>query len=668
MSILLEPIKWLLILLDLSVFFVSFKWVPLVKKLLSGEFGHKLRSVPVADDESHRVAAAAYRDNLVERPYPGVDSLYDLTKDAFEKYASRPCMGTREFLGQHEGNPKVKAFGPNLKWRTYAEVGTEALKFGAALRSVGLTAAPKNTTLEKLKTPCAFAIFENTCAEWMIAAQGCFSQAMIVTTIYATLGMDAVIDAVNDGVISAILCNKTNVKVLVSRIKEMKTLKTIIYTNDLIAPGDETALPAAPKGVSILSFDDFVASGSTDEFPPTPPTSDTTAVIMYTSGSTGKPKGVVVTHANLLSAIAAGQIAFSLSDEDKYLGYLPLAHIMELMVEFSTLSSGASIGYADPKTLTSTGSYPIGAIEEFTPTLMVAVPKIWDIIKKAVQTKIEKGSPVVKFLFDVAFQARKFAFEHGYDTPLFRAIIFKKMEAVVGGNMRMALSGGGPLNSEVQVFVRTCFGMPLVQGYGLTETCAGLTIQAEDDFRFGIAGALIASCEVKLLSTPDINDKAGFPYLSTDKKDVEGNPVFGRGEILIKGNNVAVGYYMEPEKTKEVFRDDGFFHTGDIGQFMDDGSIRIVDRAKNLVKLKGGEYIAVENMEMVYGNSKFVNAVDGGICCYGDGDMDRPIALMQISEPFIMEWAKENGVSGNFAVVMESKELMDAVMNDFVAE
>ena len=162
MSILLEPIKWLLILLDLSVFFVSFKWVPLVKKLLSGEFGHKLRSVPVADDESHRVAAA-YKDNLVERPYPGVDSLYDLSKDAFVKYASRPCMGTREFLGQHEGNPKVKAFGPNLKWRTYAEVGTEALKFGAALRSVGLTAAPKNTSLEKLKTPCAFAIFENTC-------------------------------------------------------------------------------------------------------------------------------------------------------------------------------------------------------------------------------------------------------------------------------------------------------------------------------------------------------------------------------------------------------------------------------------------------------------------------------------------------------------------------
>lgn len=90
---------------------------------------------------------------------------------------------------------------------------------------------------------------------------------------------------------------------------------------------------------------------------------------------------------------------------------------------------------------------------------MAAVPKIWDIIKKAVKAKIDKGSPVVKFLFEVAFETRSFAIEHGYDTPLFEALIFKKMAAVLGGRMRLALSGGGPLNSEVQEFVRTCFGM-----------------------------------------------------------------------------------------------------------------------------------------------------------------------------------------------------------------
>merc|ERR1712038_1591540 len=121
-------------------------------------------------------------------------------------------------------------------------------------------------------------------------------------------------------------------------------------------------------------------------------------------------------------------------------------------------------------------------------------------------------------------------------------------------------------------------------------------------------------------------------------------------------------------ETKEVYDEDGFFHTGDIGQFMNDGSIRIVDRVKNLVKLKGGEYIAVENMEMAYGNSGFVDAIAGGICCYGDGDMDRPIAMMQLNEVVAMQWAKDNGVSGDFEAVKKSKGLYDAVLVDMKKE
>lgn len=136
----------------------------------------------------------------------------------------------------------------------------------------------------------------------------------------------------------------------------------------------------------------------------------------------------------------------------------------------------------------------------------------------------------------------------------------------------------------------------------------------------------------------------------------------------MKGPSVSLGYYMMLDKTKEVFRDDGFFHTGDIGQFLADGSLRIVDRVKNLVKLKGGEYIAIENMEMAYGNSKYVDAIAGGICCYGDGDMDRPIALLQLSEPNAMAWAKANNVTGDFATVKASKGLYDAVIADLKNE
>lgn len=184
------------------------------------------------------------------------------------------------------------------------------------------------------------------------------------------------------------------------------------------------------------------------------------------------------------------------------------------------------------------------------------------------------------------------------------------------------------------------------------------------DLRPGICGVPIPSVEVKLRSVPDINDKTGAPYLKTDTRDVDGNKICGRGEILVKGNSVSLGYYRMPEKTKEVFGEDGFFSTGDIGQFMEDGSIRIVDRVKNLVKLKGGEYIAIENMEMTYGNSSFVDAIAGGICCYGDGDMDRPVALMQLNEVVAMNWAKENGVSGDFDTVKKSKELNAAVLKD----
>lgn len=661
-EILLFPLKVLLIGLDLAITLVTFGWVGAVQKALTPE---PLRTVPVDGDEAHRVDPR-YKGKLLTTPREGVETLYDLSKDAFARYGSRQCMGVREFLGQKSA--KVKHFG-GITWRTYAEVGTISRKFGAALRKEGLVPAPDKTTLAKIKTSCSLAIFENTCPEWLIACLGAFTQSIIVTTIYSTLGLEAVIDAINEGSISAVVCNKINIQKLVDRIKDMPTLKTIIYTNDTIAPDDKTVVPNAPKGIKIVEFHEFADSGNIAAFPACPPKADTCAVVMYTSGSTGKPKGVIIPHRTLVGACASGEVALGIKKgEDIYLGYLPLAHILELMAEFCMISQGCCICYADPKTLTTTGAYPIGALEQYGPTVMAAVPKIWDVIKKGVQAKVAASSPVARFLVDTAFQARTFAINHGYDTPLFKALVFKKFSKVVGGRLRFALSGGGPLNAEVQEFIRTCFGCPLVQGYGLTETCAGLTIQDTKDLRPSIAGFAIPSVEIKLESTPDVNDKSGNPYLSTDRADVMGNPIFGRGEILVRGTNVSMGYYQEPEKTKEDFRDDGFFLTGDIGQFMSDGSIRIVDRKKNLVKLKGGEYVALENMEMVYGNSSFVDAIGGGICCYGDGDMDRPVALMQLSEPISMKWAKANGVSGEFNDVKASKELHDAVMADMVKE
>jgi long-chain acyl-CoA synthetase len=193
-------------------------------------------------------------------------------------------------------------------------------------------------------------------------------------------------------------------------------------------------------------------------------------------------------------------------------------------------------------------------------------------------------------------------------------------------------------------------------------------MQDMNDTRMGIAGMPVTCCEIKLVSTPEVGDKAGQPYLSTDRFDVEGNPIFGRGEIITRGTSVSCGYYMQPEMSKEEYREDGWFYTGDIGQFMNDGSLRIVDRKKNLVKLKGGEYVALEKMEGVYGNSNFVDAIAGGICCCADGDMDRPVAIMQLNATVSMTWAKANGLAGDFDTVKDSKELYAAIMKDMHAQ
>jgi len=164
--------------------------------------------------------------------------------------------------------------------------------------------------------------------------------------------------------------------------------------------------------------------------------------------------------------IAAADIVLPIQKgKDCYLGYLPLAHILEILAEFTMISMGCTICYADPKSLTSTGSYPIGALEAYSPTLMAAVPKIWDTIKKGVLAKIASGPKVTGIIAKTALQWRAFAVNHGFDTPFFNLLVFKKLKKAVGGRLRYALSGGGPLNAEVHEFIRTAFGISFVQGY-----------------------------------------------------------------------------------------------------------------------------------------------------------------------------------------------------------
>ena len=328
-----------------------------------------IRSVPVGDDPSDRVHPD-FVQGLHTKPSSGASTVYEIILNSIQKYPNEICFRNRKFLRMKSS--RVKEFAPDPIELTYRQVGLMSHRFGAALRSKGMVPSQTITNLEKNTAPCRMAIFENTCPEWMIAMMGAMTQSVAVVTVYATLGIDAVGDSINDNTITTIVCNKTNVKTILEKAKDMPSLKVIVYTNDSIASDDiSIELPSPPKGIEVFSFESFLNLGDTDAYPAMPPSPETTAVVMYTSGSTGKPKGVIMTHANVVAAVSNPDYIIDFSPRHRYLAYLPLAHILELVVELTMVMNGCSLNYADPRTLSSTGSYPTGAMEFYKPHVMV---------------------------------------------------------------------------------------------------------------------------------------------------------------------------------------------------------------------------------------------------------------------------------------------------------
>lgn len=237
-----------------------------------------------------------------------------------------------------------------------------------------------------------------------------------------------------------------------------------------------------------------------------------------------------------------------------------------------------------------------GGLQSFRPTLLVAVPKIWDILKKGVEDGLSKKPGIIRSFVQFGFSWRAYMIDCGVDSLVFRALFQKLFSPILGGRSRIFATGGGPIASEVQTFIRTLFCVP-------------------------------------------------------------------------RGWSVSAGYLKRPEKTKAEFDENGFFHTGDIAIVLPDGTLKIVDRLKNLVKLKGGEYIAIEAMEKEYSESIFVNGINGGIMCYGDGSMDRPVALVQANVPPIKNWARENGIDvSDIEAVLRNDAVCKMVLNDLNRE
>lgn len=426
-------------------------------------------------------------------------------------------------------------------------------------------------------------------AHWLAMSHGATSQSIPIATAYDTLGEEGLKHSLVQTGAKAIYCDAHLLPTLLNPLKEAKEIKYVVYNSDTDAKqADIKKLKVEFDYLEILSFEDLRKLGESNPVDTVPPEPEDLCCIMYTSGSTGTPKGVPVKHKAVVAAIAGVDtiIGAYLGPGDALLTYLPLAHILEFVFENACLFWGGTMGYGNPKTLSDSSVRNCkGDIREFRPTILVGVPAVWESVKKGIIAKVNQGSFVVKNLFWGALAAKGFLMSTGLPgTAILDALVFKKIKDATGGRLRLCMNGGGPIAKDTQRFISLAI-TPMIGGYGLTETTAMGALTDPLHWTDDALGDIPSSIEIKLVDFPD----AG--YYSTNQRP--------QGEILIRGDSVFKGYYENEKETKESLTEDGWFKTGDIGEWDSNGHLKIIDRKKNLVKTLNGEYIALEKVGLL---------------------------------------------------------------------
>jgi long-chain acyl-CoA synthetase len=557
-----------------------------------------------------------------------MDAIFDYVSN---KYQDKDCLGTREILAEEdEVQPNGKVFRKfvlgNYNWCTFAEFEQNAAELSQGLIQLGLKAKEN------------VAIIAETRAEWLTTAYACYKNNLAVVTIYTNLGNDGIEHALMETEASCVFCShETLPKLATVSSKCTQYLKNIVVMSSQLKNSfdstqvDPSINVRSYESVSKLGAAQILANNVTIN----KPQANDCAIIMYTSGSTGKPKGVMLSHCNLISAMSSLINIAQFKPNDRYIGYLPLAHVLELLAETSCLLYGIKVGYSSPNTLTNKSTKVKSGVKGdsnlLRPTLMCAVPLILERIYKSIVDTMRRQGWAVEELFHYFVSYKMKWQDRGFDTPFLNKTLFRKLRYFLGGRVRLMLTGGAPLSPDTHSLSRTCLCLPVMQGYGLTETTACATVTSPIDRKTGRAGAPLLDVKIKLVNWEEGN------YRITD----EPNP---RGEIHIGGHNVALGYYKNKEKTEEDFYDDEdlrWFRTGDIGEFDKDGVIRIIDRKKDLVKLQGGEYVSYGKVESVLKTHALIES----ICLYADPTTDYVVAVAVPNQPALKELAESMAIT-----------------------
>ncbi|KAJ7161218.1 long-chain-fatty-acid-CoA-ligase [Mycena filopes] len=577
---------------------------------------------PTAPNEgpTRRLAIAA--DKLVTRPFDGIDTVFDVLRYAAKTHGTRDALGWRDIVDVVEEAKEVtktvdgKEVKETKKWKYFQLSGYQYISYVQLQERVEELA--KGLVGLGLGTEDVFNIYAATSVNWQLMAHACGSISTTIATAYDTLGPAGLTHSLNEPNCAALFTNAELLPTLLAVLPNTPSVKTVVFDGD--ASAKLLAQLAEARGdITVISVEDLRKRGQAAkdvDLESRRPKPETVSCIMYTSGSTGAPKGVVITHANLIASVGAVYtlLGHHLTPDDAYLAYLPLAHILEYIVELCMLFVGMPTGFGRIKTLTDASVRNCeGDIKAFRPSVMVGVPAVWEQIRKGIVGKVQAGGAVRSSVFRGAVEAKK------RGTPglgrLADSVILSGVRAATGGRLRIGMSGGAAISRETQEFLSVALVM-LLQGYGMTESCGMCAVMPPEVFRYDTVGLPMPSIEIKLRDVPE----AGYFSCGREGATEE------RGEVCIRGPSVISGYYKRPDLNSDetIFAGDGWMRTGDVGRWNDDGTLSLIDRIKNLVKLAGGEYIALEQLESTYKACNYV----ANICVHATQDAKAPIAII----------------------------------------
>lgn len=473
------------------------------------------------------------------------------------------------------------------------------------------------------------AIISNNRPEWNFCDYGCQQANIVTVPIFPTISNTDLQFILNHGDVKVIFISDQCIyKKLLEIEKDIPNVKHIISFNPI---------------EGIMSFSDFIELGKRNE------NADKLAeikksivpsnllTILYTSGTTGTPKGVMISHHNMVSNILACQGFAPFSSTWKALSFLPLNHVYERMVCTLYLYKGISIYYAEA--LETIGDN----LKEIQPQIFVSVPRLIERVYEKITATGEKLTGTKRKIFDWSLRiANKYepnnknGLWYKIQHKIADKLVYSKWRAAVGGKLVCIASGGAALNPKLErIFL--CANIVCLQGYGLTETCVVVSVNryGEDNIRIGTCGPVISGVDVKIAEED--------------------------GEILVKGPNLMIGYYKNPEATAEVMDSEGWFHTGDVGTFIEGRFLKITDRKKEIFKTSSGKYIAPLMIENKIKESRFVeqSMVVGEYQKYAS-------AIIVPSFTNFKEYCKDNAITWTTNEEMSTHEDLKRLINEHI--